>query len=104
MPQFFQFIRSILAFAYMQYSFPPNLIYFLNTFTKRLQTILDYFRIDEILGYLDGGSLPYQSKKQIRIILSTKQVLFAECQELLLLYHCFIKHIFNKQDTHIFQN
>ncbi|CAD8132525.1 unnamed protein product [Paramecium octaurelia] len=57
-------LQSLSYITYMQYSFPPHLIQYLNTFTKvSLKPILDYFRIDEILSYLNGGSLPFQSKK-----------------------------------------
>ncbi|CAD8128680.1 unnamed protein product [Paramecium sonneborni] len=57
-------LQSLSYIRFMQYSFPPHLIQFLDAFTKiSLKPILDYFRIDEILSSLNGGSLPFQSKK-----------------------------------------
>ncbi|CAD8072797.1 unnamed protein product [Paramecium sonneborni] len=55
-------LQQLSYIKFMQYSFPPHLIQFLNTYTKvSLKPIMDRFKIEELLISLNGGSLPFQS-------------------------------------------
>ncbi|CAD8095623.1 unnamed protein product [Paramecium sonneborni] len=61
-----ELLQSLSYIKFMQYLFPPNLVQFLNTYTKiSLKPILDYFHIEDILKSLNGGSLPFYSKKKL---------------------------------------
>ncbi|CAD8093432.1 unnamed protein product [Paramecium sonneborni] len=58
-------LQSLSYIKYMQYSFPPHLMQFLNTYTKvSLQPILERFQIEELFRSLNGGSLPFKSTSQ----------------------------------------
>ncbi|CAD8202671.1 unnamed protein product [Paramecium pentaurelia] len=59
---FFNILDLLLSLPYikfMQNKFLPNLIEFLNTYPKvSLQSIMNYFKVDQLLAKLNGGTFP----------------------------------------------
>ncbi|CAD8104762.1 unnamed protein product [Paramecium sonneborni] len=60
-----ELLQSLSYVRYMQCKFPPNLNYFLNTYTKiSMQPIFDYLKVDQVLEKLNGGSKQNQVTKK----------------------------------------